>query len=40
MFFAFGPLIDFVYVVAIYSIYVNVLALRLQKTPEIWRWLF
>ncbi len=40
MFFAFGPLIDFVYVVAIYSIYVNLLAVRLQRTPEVWRWLF
>jgi len=40
MFFAVGPLIDFFYVVAIYSVYVNILALRLQKAQEIWRWLF
>lgn len=40
MFFALGPLIDFFYVVAIYSVYVNILALRLQKAQEIWRWLF
>ncbi len=40
MFFAMGPLIDFFYVVAFYSIYVNVLALRLKRSQEIWRWLF
>ena len=40
MFFALGPLIDFVYLVAIYSVYVNLVALRLQKRPEIWRWSF
>jgi hypothetical protein len=40
MFFALGPLIDFFYVVAIYSVYVNILSLRLQKAQEIWRWLF
>jgi hypothetical protein len=40
MFFALGPLIDFVYLVAIYAIYVNVVALRLGNKPEIWRWSF
>ncbi len=40
MFFALGPLIDFVYLVAIYAIYVNVVALRMAKKPEIWRWSF
>ncbi len=38
MFFAFGPLIDFVYMVSIYSIYVNIVALRMQNRPEVWRW--
>ncbi len=40
MFFALGPLIDFVYMVAIYSIYVNIVALRLRDRPETWRWSF
>lgn len=40
MFFALGPLIDFVYMVAIYSLYVNVVALRLRDRPEVWRWSF
>ncbi len=40
LFFALGPLIDFVYVVAIYSIYVNIVSLRLRDNPETWRWLF
>jgi len=40
MFFALGPLIDFVYLVAIYAIYVNIVALRLGNKPEIWRWSF
>ncbi|MDP8257135.1 MAG: hypothetical protein P9M14_15415 [Candidatus Alcyoniella australis] len=40
MFFTFGPLFDFVYVVGIYSIYVSVMANRLQRHQEIWRWLF
>lgn len=38
MFFALGPLIDFVYLVAIYAVYVNVVALRLRRRPEIWLW--
>jgi len=40
MFFALGPLIDFVYMVSIYAIYVNIVALRLGDRPEIWRWSF
>ncbi len=40
LFFALGPLIDFVYVVAIYSIYVNFIALKVRNNPETWRWLF
>jgi len=40
MFFALGPLIDFVYMVAIYSIYLNIIALRLRERPETWRWSF
>jgi hypothetical protein len=40
LFFALGPLVDFVYLVAIYSLYVNLVALRLRSHPEAWRWLF
>ncbi len=40
MFFALGPLIDFVYMVSIYAIYVNIVALRLRDRPEVWRWSF
>ncbi len=40
MFFALGPLIDFVYMVAIYAVYVNIVAVRLQRKPEIWQWSF
>jgi hypothetical protein len=39
MFFALGPFVDFVYVVAIYSLYVNSVALRLKKEPANWLWL-
>lgn len=39
MFFTLGPFADFVYVVSIYSIYLNLLALKLKKQPEAWQWL-
>ncbi len=39
MFFALGPFIDFAYVVAIYALYLNRLALHMKKTPEAWQWL-
>jgi hypothetical protein len=39
MFFALGPFIDFVYVVAIYAIYLNLLSLRMRERPEAWQWL-
>ena len=39
MFFALGPFADFVYVVSIYSLYLNRLALRLKRSPETWQWL-
>jgi len=38
-FFALGPFADFVYVVSIYSIYLNRLAVKLKATPETWQWL-
>jgi hypothetical protein len=39
MFFALGPFIDFAYVVAIYALYLNRLAVRMKRTPEAWQWL-
>jgi hypothetical protein len=40
MFFALGPFLDFVYLVAIYSIYLNVVALRVHESNRMWRWSF
>ncbi len=40
MFFALGPFLDFVYMVAIYSIYLNLVALRVQDANRMWRWSF
>jgi hypothetical protein len=38
LFFAFGPLIDFVYIVGIYSFYNNRLASNLKSSNSIWKW--
>jgi len=40
LFFAFGPLIDFVYVVGIYSFYTYFLATQLKGDDSIWKWLY
>jgi hypothetical protein len=40
MFFALGPFLDFVYMVALYSIYLNLVALRVQDAGRMWRWSF
>jgi hypothetical protein len=40
LFFAFGPFLDFVYMVAIYSIYLNLVALRPDDGSRRWRWSF
>lgn len=40
LFFAFGPLIDFVYVVGIYSLYTSNLAQKLKGSKSIWKWLY
>ncbi|MDY0110159.1 MAG: hypothetical protein RBT60_09510 [Candidatus Krumholzibacteria bacterium] len=40
MFFALGPFLDFVYMVAIYSIYLNLVALRVHGAEDTWRWSF
>ncbi len=38
LFFAFGPLIDFVYIVGIYSFYNSRLAKSLKSSESIWKW--
>jgi hypothetical protein len=38
MFFAFGPLIDFVYIVGIYSYYNSKLAHSLKSNESVWKW--
>jgi hypothetical protein len=40
LFFAFGPLIDFVYIVGIYSYYTYFLAKKLKRNEEVWKWLY
>ncbi len=40
LFFAFGPLIDFVYIVGIYSSYTYYLAKKLKGDESIWKWLY
>jgi hypothetical protein len=40
LFFAFGPLIDFVYIVGIYSSYTYYLARQLKGDEAIWKWLY
>lgn len=40
LFFALGPFLDFVYMVAIYSIYLNLVALRTDGALGRWRWSF
>jgi len=38
LFFAFGPLIDFVYIVGIYSYYNSRLAMTLKGNESVWKW--
>jgi hypothetical protein len=38
LFFAFGPLIDFVYIVGIFSYYNSKLAWDLQESKSVWKW--
>jgi hypothetical protein len=40
LFFSFGPLFDFVYIVSFYSYYGKVLALRLKRDEDAWQWLY
>jgi hypothetical protein len=38
LFFAFGPLIDFVYIVGFYSIFNRRLAMKLKGSETVWKW--
>ncbi len=40
LYFSFGPLVDFVYIVGIYSLYVSKVAERITKDFRIWKWVF
>jgi hypothetical protein len=40
LFFAFGPLIDFVYIVGIYCYYTYYLAKNLESNKAVWKWLY
>jgi len=40
LFFAFGPLLDFVYIVGIYSLFVSFLAVKMKGDLEKWQWLY
>jgi hypothetical protein len=40
LFFAFGPLIDFVYIVGIYCFYTSKLAKTLKGKETVWKWLY
>jgi hypothetical protein len=40
LFFAFGPLIDFVYIVGIYCFYTSKLAKNLKGSENVWKWLY
>ncbi|MBI5042517.1 MAG: hypothetical protein HZC10_01505 [Nitrospirae bacterium] len=39
LFFAFGPLMDFIYIVGLYSLYVSNYASKIGKDLRIWKWL-
>lgn len=38
LFFALGPLVDFIYAVGLYTLFVNKLAIKLAEDFSIWRW--
>jgi hypothetical protein len=40
MVFALGPLLDFIYVVAFYSVYMSNVSVKLRERDGVWRWLF
>ena len=40
LYFSFGPLVDFVYVVGIYSLYVSKVSERIAQDHRLWKWVF
>jgi hypothetical protein len=40
LYFSFGPLVDFVYIVGIYSLYVSKVSERITQNYRIWKWVF
>ena len=40
LFFIFGPLMDSIYIVAIYSFYVSILAKKIKGDVKVWKWLY
>ncbi|MBN2242447.1 MAG: hypothetical protein JW793_07130 [Acidobacteria bacterium] len=40
LYFAFGPLVDFIYIVGIFSFYSNRLAVNLRGSIKAWKWLY
>lgn len=38
LFFAFGPLIDFIYIVGLYSFFISLLAVKMKGSLTKWRW--
>ena len=40
LFFMFGPLVDFVYIVAAYSLHISAIAANTRADPKAWRWLY
>lgn len=40
LFFLFGPLMDYIYIVGIYSVFTTKMAIRLKNDLEFWQWLY
>ncbi len=40
LYFSFGPLVDFIYIVGIYSLYVSHFAEKMVRDLKIWKWIF
>ena len=40
LFFIFGPLLDFVYIIGIYSIYISIVAQKMKQDKSVWKWLY
>ena len=40
LFFIFGPLMDSIYIVGIYSFYVSILAKKIKGDVKVWKWLY